>query len=181
MTELPDGEFNVIYADPPWSYRDGGNPRGGVDKHYETMDLAQIKGLDLPTAEDCILFMWGTVTHVPEAIDVIRAWGFEHKSQAVWDKVHMGSGSWFRGQHELLYVAVKGDVSPPDVEDRRSSVFRAQRTEHSKKPPEVREFIERAYPDANKLELFSRNGRVGWTMWGNETPDNQQDLLEHYG
>ncbi|UBF23507.1 N6-adenine methyltransferase [Halorubrum tailed virus 28] len=177
MSDLPTEKFDVIYADPPWSYRDDGNPRGGVAKHYDTMSLDDIKALDVPAAEDAILYMWGTVTHVPEAIDVIRAWGFEHKSQAVWDKVHMGSGSWFRGQHELLYVAVRGNPSPPAQENRRESVFRTPRTEHSSKPEAVRTHIEEAHPDARKLEMFARDGKVGWELWGDESPDSKQATL----
>lgn len=175
---LPDGEFSVIYADPPWTYRDGGHPNGGTDKHYATMDLEDIKALDVPAADDAILYLWGTVTHVPEAIEVIHAWGFEHKSQAVWDKVTQGVGSWWRGQHELLYTAVRGDVHPPAPETVRPSVFRKQRGEHSAKPVEVRAHIERAHPDARKLELFSRENRVGWSVWGDEVPDSMQDTLE---
>ena len=177
MTELPTEEFDVIYADPPWSYDDYDNPRGGVAKHYDTMDIEDIKALDVPAAEDAVLYMWGTVTHVPEAVDVIRAWGFEHKTQAVWDKQHFGSGWWFRGQHELLYVATRGDVSPPPEHARRSSVFRAPRGEHSAKPEAVRTHIEQAHPDARKLEMFARDGKVGWDLWGDESPDSKQATL----
>ena len=177
MTDFPEGEFDVIYADPPWSYRDDGNPRGGVAKHYDTMDIEDIKALDVPAADDAVLYMWGTVTHVPEAIDVIQAWGFEHKSQAVWDKEHFGSGWWFRGQHELLYVATRGDVSPPPEHARRSSVFRAPRGEHSAKPEAVRTHIEQAHPDARKLEMFARDGKVGWELWGDESPGSKQATL----
>ena len=177
MTDFPEGEFDVIYADPPWSYRDDGNPRGGVAKHYQTMDIEDIKALDVPAADDAVLYMWGTVTHVPEAVDVIRAWGFEHKTQAVWDKQHFGSGWWFRGQHELLYVATRGDVSPPPEHARRSSVFRAPRGEHSAKPEAVRTHIEQAHPDARKLEMFARDGKVGWDLWGDESPDSKQATL----
>ena len=177
MTDFPEGEFDVIYADPPWSYDHDDNPRGGVAKHYDTMDIEDIKALDVPAADDAVLYMWGTVTHVPEAVDVIRAWGFEHKTQAVWDKQHFGSGWWFRGQHELLYVATRGDVSPPPEHARRSSVFRAPRGEHSAKPEVVRTHIERAHPDARKLEMFARDGKVGWDLWGDESPDSKQATL----
>ena len=177
MSDLPDGEFDVIYADPPWSYDHDDNPRGGVAKHYDTMDIKDIKALDVPAAEDAVLYMWGTVTHVPEAVDVIRAWGFEHKTQAVWDKQHFGSGWWFRGQHELLYVATRGDVSPPPEHARRSSVFRAPRGEHSAKPEVVRTHIEKAHPNARKLEMFARDGKVGWELWGDESPNSKQATL----
>ena len=172
--ELPSGEYDVIYADPPWSYDHGTNPRGGVDKHYDTMELEEIKELDIPVDDDAVLYLWGTVTHVPEAIEVIDSWGFEYKTQAVWDKVNFGSGWWFRGQHELLYVATRGDVSPPDEGDRRSSVFKSPRGAHSEKPEAVRTHIEQAHPDARKLELFARDGKVGWDLWGDESPETKQ-------
>lgn len=180
MTDIPGGPFDVIYADPPWSYDHDDNPRGGVANHYDTMDIEDIKALDVPAADGAILYMWGTVTHVPEAVDVIRAWGFEHKTQAVWDKEHFGSGWWFRGQHELLYVATRGDVSPPAEHARRSSVFRSPRGEHSAKPEVVRTHIEQAHPDARKLEMFARDGKVGWELWGDESPDSKQATVEGY-
>jgi len=174
---MPGGQYDLICADPPWRYRDSGNPRGGVDNHYETMDVDAIKALDPPVADDAVLYLWTTVTHVPEALEVLDAWGFEYKSQAVWDKEIMGSGHWFRGQHEILICAVRGDISPPEPSDRRPSVFREQRTEHSAKPDCVRRWIEEAWPDADKLELFARDNRVGWEPWGNEVPETEQKTL----
>jgi N6-adenosine-specific RNA methylase IME4 len=179
--EMPEGEFDLIYADPPWSYHDGGVPRGGVDKEYATLSVEDIADLSVPAADNALLYLWTTVTHVPEALDVLNAWGFEYKSQAVWDKGSVGVGHWFRGQHEILLLGVKGDVSPPAQAQRHSSVFYADRGEHSEKPDKIRAYIENAHPEADKLELFSRDGRVGWTMWGNETVSDPQSLLEQYG
>lgn len=176
-TGLPDGPFDVIYADPPWSYHNGGVPNGGVDHHYETMDLAEIKALDVPAADDAVLYLWATATHTPEAIDVLRAWGFDYKTQACWDKQALGVGYWFRGQHELLLVGTRGDVSPPDSDNRRSSVFTERRGQHSEKPESVRAHIERAHPDARKLEMFARDGKVGWELWGDESPESKQATL----
>jgi N6-adenosine-specific RNA methylase IME4 len=178
--EMPDSEYDLIYADPPWSYRDDGNPDGGVAHEYETMSLAEIKDMDIPAADESVLYLWTTAPHAESAFDVINAWGFDYISQFVWDKQRYGIGHWVRGEHELLYIARKGDVSPPDVEERRGSIIREQSGKHSSKPAKVREYIEQAHPDADKLELFSRDGRVGWTMWGNETVDQPQDKLENY-
>lgn len=174
---FPDGEFGVIYADPPWSYYNGGVPNGGVDHHYDTMDLDDIKALDVPAADDAVLYLWATVTHAKEAMEVLDAWGFEYKTQAVWDKDTLGVGYWFRGQHELLYVGVKGDVSPPDPNARRASVFTESPGAHSEKPAKVRTHIERAHPDARKLEMFARDGKVGWELWGDEAPASKQATL----
>lgn len=177
---IPDGEYGVIYADPPWQYDDGGVPNGGVDHHYETMDLDAIRALDVPAADDCVLYLWATVTHAQAAFEVLEAWGFEYKTQAVWDKQQLGVGYWFRGEHELLYVGVRGDVSPPDESARRSSIFREQRTEHSAKPKCVRRHIEQAHPDAEKIELFSREGWTGWDVWGDEAPELAQSSVEDF-
>lgn len=68
-------------------------------------------------------------------------------------------------------------MSPPAQEDRRGSIFRADRGEHSEKPESVRTHIERAHPDARKLEMFSRDGKVGWELWGDESPDSKQATL----
>lgn len=179
--ELPDRKFDLIYADPPWEYRSGTtDPSREIENHYPTMDLETIKGLDVPAKEDSVLYLWATAPKLSEACEVIEAWGFDYRTSAMWDKKHIGPGYWFRTQHELLLVAVKGDFSPPDPPDRRSSVFQTKATEHSEKPDSVRAHLENAYPEESKLELFSRDGRVGWTMWGNETVNQPQQVLDAY-
>lgn len=175
--DLPSGSYGVIYADPPWSYENGTVPNGGVDQHYDTMDVEDIKSINVPAAEDSILYLWATVTHLPEALEVMESWGYEYKTQAVWDKKSVGVGYWFRGQHELLLLGVRGDVSPPSEEVRRSSLFEQERGSHSEKPPSVRWYIERAHPDMDKLELFARDGTTEWDLWGDETPDSKQERL----
>lgn len=177
--DIPPGPFDVIYADPPWSYENGG-PQGGVDHHYETMDLGDIKALDVPAADDAVLYLWATVTHLPEALEVMEAWGFEYKTQAVWDKESLGVGYWFRGQHELLLLGVRGDVSPPAEDARRSSVFQSPRGQHSEKPNGVRAHIEQAHPDADRLELFARDGNTGWELWGDEVPERKQATVGYF-
>jgi N6-adenosine-specific RNA methylase IME4 len=177
--DLPAGEYDVIYADPPWSYEQD-TPRGGVAHHYPTMDLSDIRAMDVPAAEDAVLYLWATVTHAPEALEVLRDWGFSYKTQGVWDKQSYGAGHWFRGGHELLYLGVRGDVSPPDPAVRRSSVFRAEAGEHSAKPDKVRAYIERAHPEADRLELFARDNIAGWTNWGNDVPETEQQTADQY-
>jgi len=184
MSETPDfpsGEFDVIYADPPWEYRDGTtDPSREIENHYSTMPLDDIKGIDVPAADDCVLYMWVTSPKVAEAVDVMRAWGFDYRTSAVWDKGSIGPGYWFRSQHEILYVGAKGSPPTPDVEARRSSVFNADRGEHSEKPEAVRTHIEQAHPEARKLEMFARDGKVGWDLWGDESPDSKQATLGNH-
>ena len=133
------------------------------------MSLEEIKALEIPVAESAILFLWAVNSKLPEALEVMAAWGFEFKDSFVWVKDWIGQGVWARHRHELLLVGRKGSFSPPDPEDRPDSVIEAPRGAHSAKPALTYELIERAYPLASKLELFARGvTRSGWTFWGNE-------------
>src|SRR5262249_23037626 len=98
------------------------------------------------------------------------AWGFEYKTGAVWAKDVIGLGHFVRGQHEHLLIATRGDFPCPLPGNRPSSVIQAPRREHSRKPDEAYELIERMYPELPKIELFARNSRRGWDAWGNQAP-----------
>ena len=163
---IPQGQFNVILADPPWKYDI--NTRGSPDDHYDVMDDQDISKLIIPSAMNCVLFMWGTAPKLPEALQVIEDWGFTYKTNMVWIKDKIGTGYYFRGKHELLFVAVKGNPLIPEEADRPESVLVAPRTAHSKKPQEIYSIIERMYPNSKYLELFARNTRSNWKSWGNE-------------
>ena len=165
---LPEGTFDLILADPPWDNMNTVESRDVVN-HYPTMTLKEIEEMSLPkTAKDSVLFLWATAPCLPEALDVMQAWGYEYRTHAVWDKVAIGLGFWFRGQHELLLVGVKGKYKTPDESARVSSVFREKRTKHSRKPECVYEALEKMFPNATRVELFARQAREGWTSWGNE-------------
>ena len=86
----------------------------------------------------------------------------------MWDKEIIGMGYWFRGQHELLLVGTKGDVSPPAEDVRLSSVIREKRREHSRKPDTIYEMFDVQFPTFSKVELFARNVMPGWDAWGNQ-------------
>ncbi|MGD0167877.1 MAG: MT-A70 family methyltransferase [Gaiellaceae bacterium] len=165
---LSGGLAEVILADPAWQL---GAPDGryAPENHYPTMPLEEIKAMSVPAAEDSVLFLWAVASKLPEALEVMRAWGFEYKTCLVWVKDWIGLGTWVRHRHELLLLGRRGNYPPPDPEDRPDSVFEVPRGVHSEKPTCVYELIERAYPLASKLELFARGTpRSGWTAWGNE-------------
>ena len=163
---IPQGTFNVIYADPPWQY--ALSLRGSPEEHYSVMDTKSISDLTIPATEDSILFLWATNPKLEEALQVMKAWGFTYKTNLVWVKDKFGNGYYFRGQHELLLLGVKGKPSVPLEADRPPSVVNATRRKHSQKPEEIYVLIERMYPKGKYLELFARGKRERWTMWGNE-------------
>ncbi len=165
---LPEGKYEVILADPPWKYDFSKDSTDSIEYHYPTMILEEIKNLKVPSADNAVLFLWATAPKLKEALEVMESWGFKYKTCAVWDKEWIGMGYWFRGQHELLLVGIKGKFSPPPEKRRFSSVIREKRREHSRKPEKVYEIIEAMFPQNTKLELFARNKREGWEAWGNE-------------
>lgn len=104
--------YGVIYADPPWRYDDA-TPNRAVENHYPTMSNEEICALPVPAADDCVLYLWATAPKLREALEVMEAWGFNYRTHAIWDKVKIGMGYWFRGQHELLLIGTRGDVRTP--------------------------------------------------------------------
>jgi len=105
----------------------------------------------------------------------MQSWGFTYKTQAIWDKEIIGMGYWFRGQHEILLVGVKGKFSPPTPSYRISSVFKEKRGKHSKKPQAIKDHICAWTGNALKLEMFAREKSPMWDIWGNEL-ENDVDL-----
>lgn len=166
---LPTDKFSVIYADPPWRYEHVKTESRAIENQYPTMSLDEICDMQIPAADSAILFLWATAPKLAEAMRVIESWGFGYRTCAVWDKEKIGMGYYFRGQHELLLVAVKGSFHAPDESARVSSVHREARGKHSSKPVYYAELIESMYPDDKRIELFCREPREGWAVWGNES------------
>lgn len=161
-------KYQIIYADPPWSYRHCASKSRRIENQYNTMSLEIIKKLNIPSEDNCILYLWATAPKLQEALEVLNAWGFDYRTCMVWDKEIIGMGYWFRGQHELLLVGVKGKMSPPPQKLRKSSVLRVKRGQHSRKPDHIKYWIQQWYPYKTKIELFAREKTEGWDVWGNE-------------
>lgn len=186
--------FSVILCDCPWKYEFSETKSRAIENKYTTMDVQQLcdlgAGLKAKVfAKDAAIFFWATAPKLPEALRVLKAWGFEYKTNAVWDKVKMGMGYYFRGQHEHLLVGTRGNIPAPPEQDRVPSVIREARTGH-RKP--AKSAIEKTKETAMRakdrsvvlevhggetisawwLEIFGRvtDGliRPGWAVIGNE-------------
>ena len=182
-------KYNIILADPPWNHEawaGGGNrhPR----HHYPVMDQEQILSLPIEkiTSAACVLFLWTTWPHMPEALDVITAWGFIFKTCGfLWvkqniksDSLFMGLGSWTRANSEPCLLAIKGKMKRVSASVRQ--VVLSPRGEHSAKPPEVRERIVQLLGDLPRVELFARERVEGWDAMGNgiDGRDIRDELLD---
>ena len=173
-------KYQIIYADPPWSYRDkrDKHPRlcGGASSHYNTMSMKALKELQVNSIadKDCMLFLWVTFPNFAEALDLIAAWGFKYKTLGFsWIKTNkknkkpfFGIGWYTKSNCEVCLIAVKG--KPGKASNSISSVIIEPRESHSKKPDIVRDKIVEFAGNLPRIELFARQKTEGWDVWGNE-------------
>jgi N6-adenosine-specific RNA methylase IME4 len=179
-------KYKVIYADPPWAYGDKGFGKRPDDEtikgsfapeagRYKTMALKDILALPVNQIvdENSALLLWATSPLLPEALQTISAWGFKFKTVAfVWSKVTVTGkevanlGQWTLGNVELCLLGTRG--SPVRLVRNVRQLITAERTEHSRKPEEVRHRIETLFGNVPRLELFARGEVLGWDVWGNE-------------
>jgi N6-adenosine-specific RNA methylase IME4 len=169
VVPIPEGEYRVLYVDPPWKYsdqmkisKDGiGESYGPADAHYPQMTITELCDLKVPAAENSVLFMWTTSPLLEDAFKVIKAWRFNYKASFVWDKIKHNMGHYNSVRHEFLLVCTRGSCLP-DVKKLFDSVVSVERTEHSEKPEHFRDIIDTLYTEGGKIELFARNKAEGW-------------------
>ena len=197
LSSLPQGHFGAILADPPWSFLTysgkRSTPHRTENDHYQTMTMDAMKAMPIGdlAAKDCALFMWVVGSHLDAAIDLGRAWGFSLKTDAFyWLKTRMhgagqldmftgdvpepriSMGYWTRKQAEPCWLFTRG--KPKRLAKDVRQVIVEPRREHSRKPDVTHERISRLV-GGPYLELFAREPRPGWTVWGNQTDKFSQE------
>ena len=176
---FPDKKYNIIYADPPWNFKNYSNKtsNSNVNQHYQTMSMQEIK--DLPIQDiadkDCILFMWCTDPLLPKQLEVVDAWGFTYKTVGFyWIKENKnqqkslywkGVGYWTRSNPEICVIATKG--KPKRIGFNVDKLTFATRDIHSRKPQIIRDKIVELMGDIPRIELFARQTVEGCDSWGN--------------
>jgi len=180
VTFVGEQKFKTILADPPWQFQNRTGKMAPEHKRlnrYATMHLDDIKALPVEQVADetCHLYLWVPNALLPEGLEVMKSWGFQYKSNIVWEKVRKdgepdgrGVGFYFRNVTELILFGIKGS-NARTLAPARSQVnlLRTQKREHSRKPDEIYDIIEQC-SSGPYLELFARGKRENWTLWGNE-------------
>jgi len=171
--------FGTILADPPWQFQ---NRTGKVApehkrlSRYSTLSLQEIKEIPASVAasKQSHLYLWVPNALLQEGLEVMRAWGFQYKSNIVWHKVRKdgepdgrGVGFYFRNTTELVLFGIRGKLRTLGPGRRQVNIVKSRKREHSRKPDELYEIIEACSPGPY-LELFARGERPNWTQWGNE-------------
>lgn len=180
------GKFRTILADPPWRFLNSTGKVAPEHKRlsrYGTMSLDEIKELPVAmlAAEPSHLYLWVPNALLPDGLAVMSAWGFNYKANIIWHKIRKdggpdgrGVGFYFRNVTEVLLFGTRGKNARTLAPGRRQVNFLAtQKREHSRKPDEIFPIIEACSPGP-RLELFARERRKGWTVWGNEAPEAEE-------
>ena len=180
MIPLPNKKYGIIYADPPWTFKNYSNEKSdsNADHHYPCMsmeDIAKIPVQDIAD-RDCILFMWCTDPLLNKQIPIIESWGFTYKTVGFYwikenkdqskTKFWKGTGYWTRCNPEICLLATRG--KPKRINGNIDKLIFATRDRHSKKPSIIRNKIVELCGDIPRIELFARTRMLGWDAWGNE-------------
>ena len=185
-------KYSTIYADPPWRFQNRSGKVAPEHKRlnrYETMSLKDIKKLPVSeiAAEKSHLYLWVPNALLPEGLAVMEAWGFQYKSNLIWEKVRKdgqpdgrGVGFYFRNVTEIVLFGIRGEKNRT-LDPARSQVnlIRTMKREHSRKPDEMVDLIERCSP-GQFLEMFARGDREGWDMWGNQATGDYEPTWNTY-
>ncbi len=185
-------KYKTIYADPPWQFQ---NRTGKVApehrrlSRYKTMTLEEIKYLPVSKIADekSHLYLWIPNALLPQGLEVMQAWGFEYKTNIIWEKVRhdgqpdgRGVGFYFRNVTEMLLFGVKGNKNRTlDAGRSQVNLIRSVKREHSRKPDEMISIIEACSPGPY-IELFARGKRIGWDMWGNQAEESYEPTWNTY-
>jgi len=184
--KLPNKKFDIIYADPPWHYngklqydKSSKNKEeinlskkifiSTADFKYPTLKTSELMKLHVSeiSKDDCLLFMWTTNPHLAQAIELGKAWGFEYKTVAfVWDKMNHNPGQYTLSYCELCLLFKRGRIPRPRGARNVKQLIKSPRKEHSIKPIEVVQGIEKMFPNQERIELFARKKIKNWSTWG---------------
>jgi len=162
-------KFKTIVADPPWTYNNkntGGSMKSGSSAKYSTMSIEKICNMPVKNIsdKDSCLFLWATTPLLPEAFEVMKAWGYKYKTAIYWRKImSLGMGYWWRGQVELCLFGIRGKIKA--FRCQKCNIIQSKVRKHSQKPEEFFELIEPVVP-APRIELFARERRKGWASLG---------------
>jgi len=178
--DWPDKKYQIIYADPPWRQSKGGKKNvrensSGKALDYPVISLTEIQSIlneaGFRSDKNRVMFLWTIDKYLHQAEEIARRLGYKLHARMIWNKVTgIPAAFTIRYGHEYLLYMYHGKLLPVAKEERGKihSVFTEQVTRHSKKPEIAYQIIERLYPDTDKLELFARQKRKGWDVWGNE-------------
>lgn len=184
ITFIGNNRYQTILADPPWQFTNRTGkmaPEHKRLKRYNTLSLKDVCEIPvaLATNAQAHLYLWVPNALLPEGLEVMKAWGFQYKTNIIWHKVRKdggpdgrGVGFYFRNTTEMILFGIRGRIRTLQPGRSQVNIIRTMKQEHSRKPDELYEIIERC-SQGPYLELFARGTREKWAAWGNQA-DNYE-------
>jgi N6-adenosine-specific RNA methylase IME4 len=182
LIDFPNKKYNIIYADPPWKYKESW---GNGQVNYKTLTTEDIKNLPVKdiTEDQAHLYLWVTNPFINEGLQICKSWGFEYKTLITWIKTYkdgtpeMGMGYYFRGCTEHMIFGVKGKMKINN-KITRNMFYAVNSRNHSQKPSCVKDMIVNCSGDLSRIELFAREETDGWDCWGNDTKKFNKKIVQ---
>lgn len=186
IERIGNRKFRTILADPPWQFQNRTGKMAPEHKRlsrYGTMALREICEIPVALAADepAHLYLWVPNALLPDGLEVMKAWGFQYKSNIIWHKVRKdggpdgrGVGFYFRNTTEMILFGTRGSMRTLKAGRTQVNIIKSQKQEHSRKPDEMYEVIESCSPGP-WLELFARGTRKGWHSWGDQADEYEID------
>jgi N6-adenosine-specific RNA methylase IME4 len=186
LTAVRGTEFTTVLADPPWQFANRTGKMAPEHKRlsrYPTLSLDDIKNIPVNcvTSKNSHLYLWVPNALLGEGLEVMKAWGFNYKTNIIWHKVRKdggpdgrGVGFYFRNTTEIVLFGIRGHLRTLDPGRTQVNIIRSEKREHSRKPDELYNIIEACSPGPY-LELFARGSRRGWQQWGNQVEGYEPD------
>lgn len=183
--------YSLLLCDPPWRFKnysdkwhEGRAESRWVGNEYRLMTDTALRDLPIGdlAADNSVLILWATFPSLPQAIDLMKAWGFTYKTCAfTWVKTYaksgkpfVGMGYYTRANPEIALLGTRGKPLPRLSHSVRQLIVSPVR-EHSRKPDEVRDRIVELFGDLPRIELFARGPAApGWDTWGDEAENSIQ-------
>ncbi len=195
---LPNKEYDIIYADPPWHYKGKlqFDKSGTVEKNngwkdrifissacfqYPTIPTEELKKLPVQqiAKDNSLLFLWTTNPHLAQAIELGVAWGFEYKTVVfVWNKMNHNPGHYTLSYCELCLLFKRGRIPTPRGARNVKQLIEVPRNRHSEKPIEIAQGIIQMFPYQSRIELFARDSKEGYDSWGLEINQDGEQCAE---
>ncbi|MGQ0714400.1 MAG: MT-A70 family methyltransferase [Gemmatimonadaceae bacterium] len=185
-------KFGTVLIDPPWRFQNRTGKMAPEHRRlhrYRTMTFDEIAALpvgDLAAAKSH-LYLWTPNALLPHALDIMKRWGFEYKTNLIWYKVRKdggpdgrGVGFYYRNVTEVVLFGIKGGLRTLAPARSQVNILLSRKQEHSRKPVQLYRTIERCSPGPY-LELFAREKAPGWTQWGDELDTYAHTRKVHKG
>ncbi len=191
VSEIQQNNYGSILADPPWRFQNRTGKMAPEHKRlcrYPTLLLDEIKEIPvhLVANKNSHMYLWVPNALLKEGLEVMEAWGFKYKSNIIWHKVRKdggpdgrGVGFYFRNTTEIVLFGTRGNLRTQQPGRTQVNIIRSQKQEHSRKPDELYDIIEKCSPGPF-LEIFARGKRKNWDVFGNQANENYTPEWETY-